>query len=1182
MKDKIVKKSTLSWADTCVMSGKVKIFNRSFFFHTLLIRRSIMCKKLIFLISFVLVLVFASSLAQAAVQIWREAESADPLTAPMVISTGDPNASGGAYIGVPAGNNSTAASPAPAGTASFVFDVPAAGTYQVIVRLRCATDTIDDDSAYARIDGATLSSTAGLVGGWIKWNGISARVTGTGWAWVKVFNDGDGGADEKFTLNAGQYVLELAYREDGLYFDGILITDDLALDLATLPAALPACVETNILVNGGFESGFGAPWVFDNATPTNSIVDDTQEGANALKVTVAAKGSSDYIPALAQPGLSFAAGKKYTFSVFMKGEVDGMKVQLKPQQRGGSYTGYGQKTVTLTTEWAEYSTTTPVFSSAVATADVSIWLGMQAGTIYIDHARFYEGDYVAPCPPAVKPIVLKATKPNPGSGATNIPRETTLSWKKGEYATSHNVYFGTSSQAITDATVDNPMSVLVSMQQTAVTYAPVGIDYGTTYYWRIDEVNAVDNSITKGNIWNFTTKAIGLIIPQASITATASSSKDDTQGPINTINGSGLTGNVHSTDAKAMWLSATTTDPNKAWIQYNFDKVYKLPRMLIWNYNVTGLTSGISIKGVTIEYSADGGQTWKVLSSVAELPKGTGDPIIVNLGGVANGLAANAIRITANSNWSTTPKFNQYGLSEVKFYYIPVWPTTPNPANGATGIAVKPTLTWTAGDGVVEHRVFFGTDEQAVRNGTVASYTVATPSWATPELVLDNKYYWRVEEVNMASDPNKWSGDTWNFTVSPYRVVDDFEGASLKWTGGSSSSGNGAAASLDTTIANNGSKSMKFMYDDRSTQGYSQVSASPGSYTNPLPSGTNWKTGGPRYLVFWIYGDIANANTEKLYVVLNNSAVYWNPAAGKELVPVSEVLSPWWTQVTIPLVPSEVTLNNVTSIGIGFGRNGWTAGTGTIRIDDIRLYKNAPVPTVPANPGDANLVARYKMENNVNDSTSHAINGTILGNPQFVANTLPAYGKALVFDANQDCVDLGPSDPFNFTGSFTIAFWAKIGTWNSEWGNVMVATRGESPMGFQIRQGGAYVASMQGKTGKGLAFTTRGIGIAGISASWNEDMITDPPATGRWTHIACVFDKDAGVKRVYFDSKLIQASATTGGTLKASTTKASLGARSNSGNTGFEGFLDGSLDEVRLYNKALTDGEVKFLADPTP
>jgi len=738
-----------------------------------------------------------------------------------------------------------------------------------------------------------------------------------------------------------------------------------------------------------------------------------------------------------------------------------------------------------------------------------------------------------------------------------------LSWEPGLYANSHNVYFGTNKDAVTNATVENPMGVLVSMQQPDASYDTLG-DYGTTYYWRIDEVNEADMSIATGRIWSFSTKAIGLIIPQASITASASSSKDDTQGPINTINGSGLTGNVHSTDAKTMWLSATTTDPDKAWIQYNFDKVYKLPRMLIWNYNVTGLTSGISIKGVTIEYSADGGQTWKVLSSVAELPKGTGDPIIVDLGGVANGLAANAIRITANSNWSTTPKFSQYGLSEVKFYYIPVWPTVPNPANGATGVAVKPTLTWTAGDGVVQHRVFFGTNEQAVINGTVASNMVTNPSWTTPELVLDNKYYWRVEEVNMASDPNKWSGDTWSFTVSPYRVVDDFEGTSLKWTGGSSATGNGAAVILDTAIlANNGSKSMKYMFDDRSQAGYSMTTA---TKVSDLTSGTNWTTGGAKYLVFWVYGDLANAKTEYMYVVLND-AVYWYPVAKKELISTSELCSPWWTQVTLPLMPTEVTLNNVTNIGIGFRSNGDTAGTGTVRIDDIRLYKNAPAPTVPANPGDANLVARYKMDNNVNDSTSHAINGTIIGNPQFVANTLPAYGKALAFDANQDCVDLGKNDAFNFKGSFSISFWANIQAWTTSWGNVMIGNRGESNLGWQIRQG----------TSNYLSFTTRGIS--------NDDMFSNLiPPLNQWVHITCVYDSEAFTKAIYFNSKLIRKVSLTGTNrvVAPTTHNTYLGARANSANTGQESLFKGILDEVRVFNKALSDAEIRFLADPTP
>ncbi len=1118
-----------------------------------------MYKKLMFLFAFLFVLVAASSLTQAANEIWFEAENADPLTAPMMTYDDDPNASGGEYIGAALGNNSTSASPAPNGTASYVFDVPAAGTYKVVARIKLLTDTVDDDSSYARIDGATYSSGSG----WIKWNNNTVKA-GTKWGWVTIFNNDASDAEVNFTMDAGQYVLEVAYREDGMYFDAFLITDDLALDVSTLPAEIPggpSCVEANILVNGSFEDGFAAPWVLDNATPATEIVDDAQHGEKALKVTVAAKGSSDYIPALAQPGFGFEAGKKYTFSVFMKGEVEGMKVQLKPQQRGGSYTGYGQTTVTLTTEWAEYSTTTPVFSSAVATADVSIWLGMQAGTIYIDHVRFYEGDYVAPCPPeGPAKAVVKATKPVPANDTKDLTRFNMLSWKPGDYADSHNVYLGTNKQTVTDATVEDPMGVLVSQQQVDAFYDTAG-DYGTTYYWRIDEVNEADMTIYKGNVWSFSTKAIGLILPKANITVTASSSKAN-QGPEKTIDGSGLTGDMHDNTGTNMWLSDSTTEPNKAWIQYNFDQVYKMPRMLIWNYNQTGVFANYAIKSCVIQYSADAGTTWTALD-VNELPKGNGSslsPLVVDLGGVANGLAINALRITANTGYGT---FKNYGLGEVRFYYVPVRPTTPSPADKATGIAVSPTLTWTPGEGVVEHKVYFGTNEQDVNNGTAASYIVATPSFSPSGLTLGGTYFWRVEEVNMASLPTAWSGKTWSFTTSAYTVVDDFESYTTsisKWSGGSST--NGATISLDTALANNGTKSMTLMYDNINLTRdvyYSETGATP----SQLTSGNNWTKGGPKWLVFWVYGDIANPKTEKLYVKLND-AYYWYQ---KELIPDSEIVSPSWTQVQVPLIANEVKLTDVTSLKIGFTRDDTKAGAGKVHIDDIRLYKDLPVPIVPVNPGDANMVARYKMENNVNDSSVNAINGTIIGNPQFVSHEYTAYGKALAFDANQDCVDLGNKDAFNFKGSFSVSFWANIQAWTSTWGSVMIGNRGENNVGWQIRQG----------TSNYLAFTTRGVS--------NDDMFSNlVPPQNRWVHITCVYDSVAFTKAIYFDGKLIRTVALTGTTkvVAATTHNTYLGARANSGNTGQESLFKGKLDEVRVYNKALSDAEIKYLSDPTP
>jgi len=96
------------------------------------------------------------------------------------------------------------------------------------------------------------------------------------------------------------------------------------------------------------------------------------------------------------------------------------------------------------------------------------------------------------------------------------------------------------------------------------------------------------------------------------ITATASHA-DATAGPENTINGSGLNDqDQHSIDAPDMWL-ASPGEGEPVWIQYEFDGVYKLHEMLVWNYNVQfEIVLGFGLKDVTIEYSTDGSD-WTTL-----------------------------------------------------------------------------------------------------------------------------------------------------------------------------------------------------------------------------------------------------------------------------------------------------------------------------------------------------------------------------------------------------------------------------------------------------------------------------------------------------------------------------------------------------------------------------------------
>ena len=101
--------------------------------------------------------------------------------------------------------------------------------------------------------------------------------------------------------------------------------------------------------------------------------------------------------------------------------------------------------------------------------------------------------------------VLTASNPLPSDGAQRMLRELTLSWEEGYKAEKHDVYLGTDFNNVNDANRSNPLDVLVSQGQTTATYSPE-LDFNTSYYWRIDEVNVAHyDTIFKGEVWNFTT-----------------------------------------------------------------------------------------------------------------------------------------------------------------------------------------------------------------------------------------------------------------------------------------------------------------------------------------------------------------------------------------------------------------------------------------------------------------------------------------------------------------------------------------------------------------------------------------------------------------------------------------------------------------------------------------------------
>ena len=448
--------------------------------------------------------------------------------------------------------------------------------------------------------------------------------------------------------------------------------------------------------------------------------------------------------------------------------------------------------------------------------------------------------------------------PSPADKAVDVPIDAALAWTPGEFAASHDIYLGTAFADVNTATRTDAKGVLASKGQTAAEFRPAGLTYGQTYYWRIDEVNgAPDNTIFKGAVWSFTAESYGYPIqPKA---ATASSAQMN-MGPEKTIDGSGLENGLHGTGGTTMWLS-NMTGPTPAWIQYDFDKVYKLAELKVWNSNgQIEIFMGFGAKEVTVEYSADG-TTWTALANVPEFAKGPGqDSYAANTTVSFGGVEAKYVKLTIRKTWGGLAVA---GLAEVQFSAVPVLAFGPQPTAAATGVSVDAGLNWRPGREATSHKVFFGTDQAAVAGGTAPAKTVTEHTFAPGGLNFGTTYYWKVDEVGAAT----YAGDVWSFSTMEYAVVEDFESYGEKegsrlyeiwidgWTNNTGSvvgyitASNGTFG--ETITVHGGRQSMPVEYNNIKAPYYSETERT-------FDATQNWTTNGTDTLSLYFRGRAAS------------------------------------------------------------------------------------------------------------------------------------------------------------------------------------------------------------------------------------------------------------------------------------------------------------------------------------
>jgi len=518
--------------------------------------------------------------------------------------------------------------------------------------------------------------------------------------------------------------------------------------------------------------------------------------------------------------------------------------------------------------------------------------------------------------------------PQPADKATDISRDPVLTWTAGEDVATTNGHI-----VYLSKNPDDVINAIAGVSVSEASYDPGRLEFGATYYWRVDEVGG---EVYEGAVWSFTVEPIAYRIDK--VTATASSAQEG-MGPENTVNGSGLNANgEHSTEGAEMWLS-TGAQPN--WIQYEFDKAYKLHEMWVWNSNqLVEAFVGFGAKKVTIEYSLDG-KAWTKLADVPEFAQGLGTATYTHNTTVSfGGAIAKYVKLTIDSLWGG---LTQSGLAEIRFFSIPVQAREPKPADAATDVDIDTVLSWRAGREAGSHTVYISTDRNAVSKATAPKTTVYETSFTPTAVGYGAAYYWRVDEVNNAMVPPVHEGTVWSFATQEYEIVDDFETYTdddgnriyQAWADGYGTTTNGSqvgyaeAPFAEKVNIHTGKQAMPLLYNNTGGAASSEAERT-------FDASQDWTRAGLSTLVVYFRGD-PNNTTGRLYLKVNGVKVpYSGDAADLKATP--------WIAWSVSLASVNTNLKKVTKLTLGVD-NG---GAGTLYIDDIRLLPAPPAPVASA------------------------------------------------------------------------------------------------------------------------------------------------------------------------------------------------------------------------------------------
>jgi hypothetical protein len=208
----------------------------------------------------------------------------------------------------------------------------------------------------------------------------------------------------------------------------------------------------------------------------------------------------------------------------------------------------------------------------------------------------------------------------------------------------------------------------------------------------------------------------------------------------------------------------------------------------------------------------------------------------------------------------------------------------------------------------------------------------------------------------------------------------------------------------------------------------------------------------------------------------------------------------------------------------------------------------------PAEADDTNLVGWWKFDetsrNIAYDSSGHDNHGSLRGDPQLVAGKI---GGALEFDGSGDYVDCGNNVIFDVTDEVTVAAWVNIRTVVGDWRTIIA--KGDSAW---------RISSYQSTRRMHFAFTDEARGWQAA----NSDTVLP---LNEWHHVCGTYDRQVG-GRIYIDGVEDGVNSDTGG-ITTGPYNVYIGENSQVTNRWWDGFID----DVRVYNRALTQNEIQVI-----